>query len=1310
MATEVRSAEDLRPYVPRFLSSWSPTHGDPRHMRVTGTLVFVDISGFTSLTERLARKGKRGAEEMSDLLDSTFAALLVVARDEGADLLKWGGDAVLLLFRGEQHATRAVRAAVDMRSTLRIVGRLQTSAGSVMLRMSVGVHTSSFDCYLVGDPDVHRELLIVGPGVSTTTVMEQAASAGEVVVSLQTAALLPAGSHRQGQVEGTRLVHSRRTLGPGGLSAQKDSDRTLSDDEIAGFLPPVIRRQLIAEPGEAEHRNVAVAFVRFSGTDALTATRGVVAVADALDHCVRTVQRATQDNGVTFFETDLDRDGGKVMLVAGAPRSNGHDEERMLRTARQVMDGAGVLPLRIGVNRGNVFAGGFGPGFRRTFSVKGDAVNLSARVMGQAGDGEVLATAAVLERSATLFETDPLPPFQVKGKAHPVQASRVGAVQGERRLARRETPFVGRAQELAVLRGTLRAAQARVGSLVEVLGEPGIGKSRLVRQLLEEAAVGGTPLTLVTASCGEYESTTAYYPFRRLLRESLGLGRDEDPVTVTDRLIDVVERTASHLAIWLPILGIPLGLDLSATRESSELDEKFRKGRLEEVVNELLTVLLPAATVLVIEDTHLMDDASADLVERLARDIATRPWLLVVTRRELATGYVPAPGPQLSTLRPPPLDPASALALVQAAVGDRPLSKDALAALAARGGGNPMFLEALSSAAGRDGTVEDLPESVEDLVTSEIDRLDPVDRTVLRYAAVLGFLVHEDALQALLTAEFGAGSESDLGERLRLLDEFLTRTSPGRLRFRHAVLRDVAYEGLPFRRRQVLHDQVASRLEASSDDAQEQSELLSLHFFQAGRFEKAWAYSRSAGSRARSKFANAEAAIFLNRAVVAAGMTQDVPAHELADVLDSLGDTRFLIGSAGEAASAYRRARALLADDVLRVARIMLKEARIEQRQGKFSLAMRRLTRGLGLLEGVSGSQAAATRSLLANRYAICRISQGRYTDALRWGEVAVREAQDSADTQSLAQAYLAMQTIHSWSGKPEDLPYGRLALHAYEELGDLAGQAQSLNNLAVHAIFEGRWTESLAMSRRSADYFARLGDVVQVGNTQYNEADVLVRQGRLAEAEPILRDALVAARAGEDEELVALVIREQGRAQCRAGRFEEGFASLAEAKTRLQRLGARPEVVDADAAVAEGLMLQSRGDDALELADETLQQAMEVSARMVLPALHRIVGFCHLQAGRMDMARTSLDRALDLSDDPDLRHERGYVLLGLALLARAEGSPKAAELMQASNAALEELGVIAAPLPGGIVDVRIPEQTVPKVTVSTSSGSRPRG
>ena len=151
-------------------------------------MAFVDVSGFTAMSERLSAKGKAGAEEVTDVMNETFARLLDVAYARGGGLLKFGGDALLLFFSGEDHAPRATRAAFDMRNTLREIGQLRTSAGQVTLRMHVGVHSGAFDFFLVGRS--HRELLVTGPAATTTVEMEAASEAGEILVSAATAALL----------------------------------------------------------------------------------------------------------------------------------------------------------------------------------------------------------------------------------------------------------------------------------------------------------------------------------------------------------------------------------------------------------------------------------------------------------------------------------------------------------------------------------------------------------------------------------------------------------------------------------------------------------------------------------------------------------------------------------------------------------------------------------------------------------------------------------------------------------------------------------------------------------------------------------------------------------------------------------------------------------------------------------------------------------------------------------------------------------------------------------------------------------------
>ncbi|MFL5738163.1 MAG: adenylate/guanylate cyclase domain-containing protein, partial [Actinomycetota bacterium] len=168
----------LRPYVPRMLIQWISEEPECTCREIEGSVVFVDISGFTKLSERLSKKGKVGAEELTDVLGACFARLLAIAYGNGGSLLKFGGDALLLLFTGDEHPVKACRAAVGMRRTLREIGRLESLGVKANLRMSVGVHSGTFSFFLVGDS--HRELIVTGPAATETVTMEGTAVAGEI--------------------------------------------------------------------------------------------------------------------------------------------------------------------------------------------------------------------------------------------------------------------------------------------------------------------------------------------------------------------------------------------------------------------------------------------------------------------------------------------------------------------------------------------------------------------------------------------------------------------------------------------------------------------------------------------------------------------------------------------------------------------------------------------------------------------------------------------------------------------------------------------------------------------------------------------------------------------------------------------------------------------------------------------------------------------------------------------------------------------------------------------------------------------------
>ncbi len=1253
----------LEPYVPRLVVGWLRDTPDRLWRSYEGSLAFVDISGFTQLTERLASKGRVGAEEMSDILNATFADLLEVAYRDGAGLVKWGGDAVLLMFEGPDHAARAARASYRMRARMRTIGKLSTTSGRVTLRMSVGIHSGEFHYFLVGDPAVHRELIVSGPAASRTAEVEAIADAGEIGLSAETAALLDPSL--LGATKGDVVLLGAQPRLPDLDPSPRPPSRGL---DLGSLIPVGLRAHLLGRTGGPEHRQIAVAFVQFSGTDALLAEQGPDALAEALDECVRTVQDATTAHGVTFFESDINRDGGKIMLTAGAPTSADHDEERMLRAARRIVDRAGILPVRIGVNRGPVFAGDFGPPFRRTFSVKGDAINLAARVMGKAQPGQVLATTAVLERSPSRFDVEALPPFMVKGKSQPVSAASVGRLLGERATGDVSTPLVGREEEMRILRDALVEARAGRGVVVDLAGEPGIGKSRLVSEVLAQDGV-----VSLSTRCDEYERETAYWPFRSLLRDALGV-----PSEAADDVVMASVRTAAHesdpsLLPWLPLVADVLDVESPATPEVDALDERFRKARLEEATAAFLVAVVRGERVLVFDDVHLMDEASAGLLEQLCRRLDALPWLVLLTRRAVDDGFRPGDSYPVVPLRPQPLDDAAAASLVELALRETPLPPHQVAALTARAGGNPLFLRGLVLAAQTGASLDSLPDTVEALITSQIDRLPSDERLLLRFASVLGVQFHEAELRGLL-----AGHNLPSGRQsLRRLSYFLHREGHGRMRFDHQLIRDTAYEGLPYRMRKDLHGRAGEIIEQSAPDPDDVAELLSLHYTNAGRDEKAWHFSRLAGERAARKYAYAQAEELLTRA---AGVARRLPELELGEVValqTELAESRFMLGRYDGALEAFRAARRGLVDDPVATALTLKREAEIGLREGRHSLALRTLSRGLRLLEQSEDAASLTARSRLEGIYATVREAQGRYRDALVWARRAEVDAGASGDPVALADALEAVHVALSMQGKESDDRYGERALELYELVGDRVGQSRALNNLAVLAWIQGRGTEALGMFRRAEHLAAEAGDTVGAAATRYNIGDVLVRLGRNAEAEELLRALAPVLQSLGVVDFLAACRRALGLALVLQGDADTGRGLLDQARVMFLDLGESAEVLETDAAIALALLSDGQPGAARDLVTVAVPQATALDAGYLLPWLHRLHGAALVDLGELAAAETALREALRAADELSLM-ERGFVLAELARVASARGDADlAAELGSQSRDALETLGFV---------------------------------
>ncbi len=1233
-------ASILAGYVPRLIEEHHRSGSPDRLLFATGTLVSADISGFTALSERLAELGHEGAEQLTDLLNRCFTEMIEACERRGGDIVKFGGDALLVLFAGQDHARDA---AIAMSQMYAIVSRTWTtdSVRRVELGISQGAHSGTIG-FSLADAG-HLELLVGGPAVSSTVTCEGDAARGEILVSASTAALLPEDWLGDGNLKGARRLLHRRVQ----RAASNHERRELPSrgaDGLDRYLPAVLAEQLVAGvPGE--HRQVVVAFVNLIGTDDLFERDGGQAVHEACEQFARNVHRVVERHAVHLLASDAYVNGTKVILTAGAPLSTDADDDHMLLALHDLFQLDSGLPMRAGINRGHVFVGDLGGPTRRTFTVMGDAVNLAARLMQRAQPGQIVVADAVLERARTVFDVTHLEPFTVKGKSKPIGAAVLGSPRSESQDDHlSHIGFVGRADELNQLDRLAEAAFAGRGCLVEVVGDAGIGKSRLVRETLQRHP----ELRLHRMRGGQYARNTPFFVISQLLRALLEIEGD-DADAVGEQLADWSATNAPKLVPWLPLLAIVLGAEVEMTPSVKRLAEQFRRDRLLAVTADAVDAALCEPVALLAEDIHLLDTGSMDVIRLLALRAGKRPWFIVGTRRpDTELLIADAHSIELGALRDDEVatlaTSAGQIAGLDQAFGTAPRTEG----LADRAGGNPLFLLELIAAA-RDSGTDSLPESVESLITTRIDMLPARDRTLLREAAVCGNVVDT----ALLAAAF---SQPELGREGRWdsLDAFLVRDHPGAYRFRYGIYRDVAYGGLSYRRRREAHLAIGGILEAQRAGSVDSiASLLSDHFDRGRDRDRAWTYSVTAGDAARRSYANTEAINFYERALRNAAEARSASSGEVGTVAESLGDVRELAGQYREAVMAYQRSRRAALDSPQVQARLLRKIGSVRIREGRLVESLGWLTRALravdGIEDAVSRRQEEAETALM-RAGALHR--QGKNRQCVAWAETAAQAAEDAGDRLVMARAFNMLEVAYRTLGRDDALRYSDLALEMYAGSGDLVGEANVLNNRGVKNHFAGDWRQAIADYERSRTLRRQAGDVVGEAMVANNIAEILSLQGRFDEARALFEHARAAWESAGYPIGVAYAVANLAMAVARSGAARTGLALLDDSAKMLEDLGASALLLENAVRRTECLLLADRVGEALESATglavrlRTDRDGDESLLVHLLPML----GLAQIRSGDATGAAATLHDAVERAED----HGDRYII-AISLLALAE-------------------------------------------------------
>lgn len=1205
--------------VPRLLLGTAP---DVRLVSVHGTALLVDISGFTVLSERLASAGREGTEELIATLSRIFT-LLLSATDDGGDVVKFAGDALLVMYTGPDHVRRAAHSAWVMQRVLAAVGDIRLRSAATRLRMSAGLHTGRFDIALTGDQT--QNAVIAGADAWRVLELQAAAGAGRVLVSAQAARALPPRMVSADEpVEG-----ARRLLGAGQVTT--DSLMTLHAVErthAERFLPSafVARPDLLG--AEPDHRWATMGFVLVEGLPAELDA----AASDRIDEVTRLVEAAVAETGATLLDIDAAPGGYRYFLTAGAPRAVEDSEGSLIAALQSIVSAKTPYPVRAGAASGRVFAGFVGTSSRQTYTTMGDATNLAARLTARAAAGTLLVTSDAAARADVRVALRDRTAVTLKGKSKPIAVGTVDQL-GSRATGLTALPFFGRAEE---------AEAVATGTAVVVSGPPGIGKSALVVQALGAMAE-------VRVAGDRYAARTAYGTMRQLMRPLLSIPRDADEREAGQLLQARLREVAPHLSVWATLVADVIGADVRPSRAVRDLDDEFRAERTRFVLGELLRTLLPAQSTVVVEDAQWVDAASA---AALSAVLPSEGHALVVARRDVGGGL--ADGADLVELAG--LDDEAAAELVEASAGHALLPAD-LAGVLRRGAGNPLYLIELSAAI-RNG---DEPRALEQLIGERIDALTEQDRHLVREAAVLGTRVPRALFERCL------GSAGSLPAEFLAVDD-------DTVSFRSDLFREVAYEQLSFHQRRLRHRAAADALEADpqlgggSADA-----MLAAHYEAVGDWAAASDAARRSGESAERAYALPDA-MHAYRAAAASARRAHADRAQLQELWEATGRVGLGGGRTTEALDAYDQARALARDAASR-ARIDRQRAyalNLLGRPADAKAALRRARRNAR----TAGEHARALEGTILVAETGMLLRQSRWRDMQRLAKQAIDLLEEHAvspeEKSALADAYRYHDIAALETGGEEAMVHLQQALQLCDEIGDAKSKSKVLSLIGVGAYWRGDWSTAAALYEQAQQASDAAGDTVGAATDSANAAEVLIDQGRIDAARPLLRQARRVFAAVDDTYLVAYVTSFAGRADLRAGDPTSAIDEFDQAAAVFEELGEDASVVDARIRKVEALLdLDER--DAARAAIAQLDARDDLEG-VALSQLHRQAARLAELDGEPGRAAELLMSATDAAGS--VRYERA---LCLGALARLSGPDPAALLIEAQTI-LTELGVVDIP------------------------------
>jgi class 3 adenylate cyclase/tetratricopeptide (TPR) repeat protein len=1027
---------------------------------------------------------------------------------------------------------------------------------------------------------------------------------------------------------------------------------------------------------EGERKQVTVLFADLKGSLELLADRDpeearalldpvLQLMIDAVHRYEGTVNQIMGDGIMALFGAPVAHEDHAVRACYTALRI----QEAVRRHAEDVRRRQGVLVhVRVGLNSGEVVVRSIGSDLRMDYSAVGQTTHIAARMEQMAMPGSIVITAHTLALAEGWIQVEPLGPLPVKGLPDPMEAYELTGVGPARtRLqasaARGLTRFVGRDAELEQLRAGLEQARQGAGQVVAVVGEPGVGKSRLFHEFTRSHRTRGW-LVLESASIS-YGKATAYRPVLDLLRGYFRIEPRDDTRTIREKVAGkllMLDRALEDVVP--PVLALLDGLPEDSPFAALDPQQR-RQLTLQALKRLVIRESRIQPLLLIFEDLHWIDSETQAFLDGLIESLPTSPVLLLVNYRpEYRHGW--GGRTYYRQLRIDPLEAESAEVLLASLLGDDPALLGVRRLLIQRTEGNPFFLEecvrtlvethVLGGAPGayrlaRAPADLQVPATVQAILAARIDRLDPEDKRLLQTAAVVG----KDVPYPLLAAVADAGEDAVQQGLARLqAAEFLyeaTLFPEVEYTFKHALTHEVAYGSVLGGRRRALHARIAEWIERlHADRLVEHVEQLAHHTSRAQIWDKAAAYLDQAGTRARVRWANREAAAWYGQALEA---LEHLPGERAQ--LEAAIDIRIALGYTllpmGEFATIRRHmqeaeagARALGDQPRLARALALLGECSRQFAEHAEAREIGERARALALSLGDAQNESLANFHLAINYR-----DQGEYRRAVE-----------------LLRRNRELMTAGLTPGSAERGVAGR-------------GIGTSLAHLAWCSARLGHFDEATTIAAREVKDAEAAGVPTRFATACHALGSLQLFRGDAAAALAPLERGLESCRSFEVLFMFPWLAAATGLAQARSGRPAEGIALGAEGVARGDSLRLFSSQALRVAWVGEAYLLADRVQKAREMAGRALAMARDYQERGNEADALWLWGEIAWRGDPpdLDAAETGYRDALGIANALEMRPLAARCHLGLGLLhGAARRGDAAREHLTTATAMLREMGM----------------------------------